>query len=77
MWHIYWHSSPIDAHNVIWACDIYVGFQVHISSWHIFCSLLIFDECMQDWVLYDYYSRKAVGLVCNMWQAYLFRGIYQ
>ena len=26
MWHIYWHTSPIDAHQVIWAVVIYVAY---------------------------------------------------
>ena len=31
---IYWHTSPIDAHQVIWACGIYVAFEAHILQYY-------------------------------------------
>ena len=46
---------PIDAHQVIWTFGIYLAFERHICSWHIFdrsminkcCSILIFDGYVQ------------------------------
>ena len=33
--HIYWHSCPICAHELIGTCGLYVAFEGHISFWYM------------------------------------------
>ena len=55
IWHIYWHTFPIDVHQVVLACGTYVAFEGHILLLaHICrgmvnecCILMIFDEHVQ------------------------------
>ena len=54
---VYWHTSPMNACQVIWvwAYAIVLVFEGHICCWHILCSsmvnrsysVLIFDGCVQ------------------------------
>ena len=41
MWHIYWHISPIDVHQVIWAYEIYMWHLRSVSVPGTFCSSLV------------------------------------
>ena len=36
MWHVYWHTSPINAWWVIWAYAIYMVSEGHICFLHTF-----------------------------------------
>ena len=75
---------PINAHWVIWAYAILVAFEGYICWWHIFCksmvnecsSLFVMDVCSNAGLYVDY-RRSAVGHKCAVWQAFLFRGLWQ
>ena len=54
MWQVYWHTTPINACEIIWACGLYVTFQEHVCCWYIFCNSMVnkccgidFDGCVQ------------------------------
>ena len=63
IWHIYWHTSPADALQVIWACDILWHFR-SIFVYHIYFSVvwLIYGEF--DWFLMN--VCRNVSCICRL-----------
>ena len=60
MLYTYWHTSPTDAHDIIWACGIYI--------WHLRSILVPGIYFVVVWLTYVDYNRSAVdkSMQCAM-----------
>ena len=45
MWHVDWHTSLINAHQVILALSIFMAFERPMCYWHILCNSMVNKCC--------------------------------
>ena len=62
MWHVYWHTFPINAPQVIWAYGPLVAFEGHTGCRHILCNSMVNYSKSFFLLLMDMCSN--VGSVC-------------
>ena len=70
MWHIYWQTSPIYTHQVIW----HMAYMWHLRGiyfalvWLVYVPFIGFCwMCTGMWGLYLDYSRGAMQHILAMW----------